>query len=393
MGNKNKDSRHQAVGKKKRGFSLLRKKEDGTFFFRFYNEEGELLLTSPPFPDEDKRKSSLKLIRQNAANLARFKRLTEDDLHYFVIRAGNNKSLAKSIGFDSKEALEKAINQLHRAVIDKQPDVSKTAAPAVSKKNHTLSHTNTQAAEGQSRFNFDLTFYLQEKGEKLIGKIEYPLDKEKVSFEGFDMQQIEAFILEHLPVQIKTAHVTKDSAEQASPKAKVNKKTIEKTHLPVQPAAPQSAKAPPIPVERQSMKEGSLKAIAKTDNLDLVMIEKGQVVTKNIVHKSAAISFQIAVPKEFRDPNYQIEIAVHAKLMKGGSRLVFIGKKQTFPSSLKIEHVRVPLTIYSLSPGVHRCIVNVTFIHPDSPSKNRLLVGKKLVKIVEKESFLELALN
>lgn len=393
MGNKNKEPHHQAGGKKKRGFSLLKKKEDGTFFFRFYNEEGDLLLTSPPFPDEDKRKSSLKLVRQNAANLARFKRLTEDDLHYFIIRAGNNKSLAKSIGFDSKEALEKAINQLHRAVIDKKPVISKPAAPAISKKTPTLSHTDTQAAEAQSRFNFDLTFYLQEKGEKLIGKIEYPLDKEKVSFEGFDMQQIEAFILEHLPTQIKTAHATTDSAEQASPKTEVSKKSLEKPPVPVQSIAPQPAKAPPIPVGQQSMKQSSLKAVAKSDNLDLVMMEKGQVVTKNIVHKSAAISFQIAVPKEFRDPNYQIEVAVHAKLMKGGSRLVFIGKKQTFTSSREIEQVRVPLTIYSLSPGVHRCIVNVTFIHPNSPSKNRLLVGKKLVKIVEKESFLELALN
>lgn len=392
MGNKNKEPHYQAGGKKKKGFSLLKKKEDGIFFFRFYNEEGDLLLTSPPFPDEDRRKSSLKLVRQNAANLARFKRLTEGNLHYFIIRAGNNKSLAKSIGFDSKEAQEKAINQLHRAVIDKKPGISKIAAP-VSKKPLTLSHTDPQAAEGQSRFNFDLTFYLQEKGERLIGKIEYPLDKEKVSFEGFDMQQIEAFILEHLPAQIKTAHATKDSAEQASPKAEVSKKSIEKPPVPVQSTAPKPAKVLPVPVDQQSIKESSLKAVAKSDNLDLVMIEKGQVVTKNIVHKSAAISFQIAVPKEFRDPNYQIEVAVHAKLMKGGSRLVFIGKKQTFPSSLELEQVRVPLTIYSLSPGVHRCIVNITFIHPNSPSKNQLLVGKKLVKIVEKESFLELALN
>lgn len=392
MGNKNKEPHHQAGSKKKRGFSLLKKKEDGTFFFRFYNEEGELLLTSPPFLDEDKRKSSLRLVRQNAANLARFKRLTEDDLHYFIIRAGNNKSLAKSIGFDSKEALEKAINQLHRAIIEKKQEVTKKPASPLSKKTLVLSHADTQAAEGQSRFNFDLTFYLQEKGEKLIGKIEYPLDKKKVSFEGFDMLQIEAFILEHLPDQIKTA-ATKDSAGQASPQEEASKKQLEKLHVPVQPKVPSQAKVSPIPVGQQPSKQRNIKAAAKSDNLDLVMIENGQMVTKNVVHKSAAISFQIAVPKEFRDPNYQIEVAVHAKLLKGASRLVFIGKKQTFSSSLEMEHVRVPLTIYSLSPGVHSCIANVSFFSPNSPQNKRQLVGKKLVKIVEKESLLELALN
>ena len=98
--------------KSRRGFDLFQG-ANGAYYFT-YNLRGIIYLISEGYKSSGARENGKKSVEKNMENLKRYKRLQDpqDSSYYFVLKAGNNREIARSRPFESMEAMDKIITEL-----------------------------------------------------------------------------------------------------------------------------------------------------------------------------------------------------------------------------------------------------------------------------------------
>ena len=86
-------------------FVTFKNDTDGQHYFAMLNNDKEVLLRSEGYPDTSARNNGLKSVQTNRDTEERYKIIEEDNLHYVVLRAANNREIARSCPFESKAAL------------------------------------------------------------------------------------------------------------------------------------------------------------------------------------------------------------------------------------------------------------------------------------------------
>lgn len=222
------------------GFEVVRNDENGFYYFRCNDLNGEVVLWSKDAQTQRGAESKLENALRFARNAKNYLRKKEGDLHFFTLLGGNKKEIAKSAFFKNEKELQKNIDYIKQvansaqAIIpialptvllpvnpplkeeqDKDIQVpEKTSAPEVKPKAAERTKGSGQPTS-KSKYSFKIDLYPRELENALSGKIEYLLTEDSAIFQGMDLEAIGAFMKKHLPmlsdVQIEKPPV----AEQA----------------------------------------------------------------------------------------------------------------------------------------------------------------------------------
>lgn len=88
---------------------------DGKFRFWLISDSGRLLLRSKAHESRDDCETDIESAKRNAAARQRFERKeTTDGKCYFVLKAANDRTLARSAKFRSADFLEDTLEIVHR---------------------------------------------------------------------------------------------------------------------------------------------------------------------------------------------------------------------------------------------------------------------------------------
>ncbi|MFK7932808.1 MAG: DUF1508 domain-containing protein, partial [Saprospiraceae bacterium] len=86
-------------------YRLYRKKSANLYFFQFL-EGDEAVLNSQGYQDKDARNNGLNSVFNNASNADRYSVIEEDGQYYFILKAGNNQEIGRSVAYASQAAAE-----------------------------------------------------------------------------------------------------------------------------------------------------------------------------------------------------------------------------------------------------------------------------------------------
>jgi uncharacterized protein YegP (UPF0339 family) len=91
----------------------LRKFNRGdNFFFQLLNDENKVTLESQSYTSKTDRDNGVESVKANIKNADRYESITEVGEHYFILKAGNNKEIARSGFYGSQNDLENALSYL-----------------------------------------------------------------------------------------------------------------------------------------------------------------------------------------------------------------------------------------------------------------------------------------
>lgn len=232
------------------GFTSFKNDTDGLFYFQYKDGSGRAILTSNGYPTARDRSNALLSVKYHFSNPDKYTQSKEGKSYYFDLLFGKKGEQIRSIAFDTKKNRDQAETGMHGK--RKVKKAHKNTSNASDNKSKSIQQPIAKAEpeDMQSRFKFNLTFRKPGEGDPIIGAIEYPLTKEKTSFQDLDLKAIADFISHHLP-QVKTIREVapaEAAIERGLPAAK------EQAAEPVRIEAP----APdPIPVEKQMQVTGN----------------------------------------------------------------------------------------------------------------------------------------
>ena len=108
-------------------YRAFRTKKDNQFYFQFMTEGGEEVLKSQAYSSKADCFTGIKSVIANASNPDRYEAITnEDGTFAFILKAGNHQEIARSVSYDSEDAMKKMM-----ALFQKEgPDASSRAAKA-----------------------------------------------------------------------------------------------------------------------------------------------------------------------------------------------------------------------------------------------------------------------
>jgi len=96
------------------GFYILKNTQDKLYTFSFVvNDESDELLCSETYNSKEEVEGGVDLMRTIASFSSRYhQKRSDDDQHYFVIKAANDQLVATSRLFPSTDLLEEAIDRV-----------------------------------------------------------------------------------------------------------------------------------------------------------------------------------------------------------------------------------------------------------------------------------------
>ena len=86
-------------------FVTFKNEADGLHYFAMLNDKKEVLFRSESYSDTGSRNNGLKSVQTNRDIQERYKVIEEDNQHFVVLRAANNREIARSCPFESQAAL------------------------------------------------------------------------------------------------------------------------------------------------------------------------------------------------------------------------------------------------------------------------------------------------
>ncbi|MEL6836033.1 MAG: hypothetical protein AAFP77_23750 [Bacteroidota bacterium] len=193
------------------GFESFKSAEDQLYYFHINNENGQPLLFSRGYPTAKERTSVRNTARQILSDGSTLKRLGNKRAFYFTLSNSSGKELARSKNFPDRQSRNAAFDVLltlqSAALSDtktkkKQGGGQRTVSAPVSP----ADESSGQQSVLPSRFRYNLIFRRMEEGQPLVGEMEYPILKERTTFQGVDPQAIMAFITKHLPDDTATVN-------------------------------------------------------------------------------------------------------------------------------------------------------------------------------------------
>ena len=90
-------------------YRAFRTKKDDQFYFQFLTEGGDTVLRSQSYADKNACFNGIKSVISNAGDNVRYQKLTENGKHYFILKAGNNQEIGRSVPYDSEADADKGI--------------------------------------------------------------------------------------------------------------------------------------------------------------------------------------------------------------------------------------------------------------------------------------------
>ena len=184
------------------GFESFKSSDDQLYYFHYNDEKGQPLLFSTGFSTAKERTSARNTARKLLTSKEAFKKSGHQKAYYFTITSKSGKELVRSRTFTDRKKRDTALT----ALLEGQSSTS--ATPKIPKKKAQVAtpapeEVNTQQSVLPSRFRYNLIFRRMEEGQPLVGEIEYPILKERATFQGLDEDAILAFITQHLPQDLE----------------------------------------------------------------------------------------------------------------------------------------------------------------------------------------------
>ncbi|MCB0557247.1 MAG: YegP family protein [Phaeodactylibacter sp.] len=309
----------------KAGFESFRNDNKGLYYFHFNDAQGQALLYSQGYTSNKSRDSGLASVKKNMLLKDRLEFHTEGKARFFTVKAGNNQEIARSRFFQSREEMEKAVRHMLGELKEGQSStVAARQAPVKAPK------LEEEPVHKPSKFSFRLDFYKPSLEESLRGRIEYVLNPEsRVAFEGIDINKIQAFLYQHLPVD----------KEVALPGHEIPEETI-------------------------------------PENADINILSQG-VLSKSPVLSHAA-SFEVALKvnreKELTGPA-TFEMQVYAHSLEEGNWVLIGEQEGRLPET---GQVVAPAITTTLHPGAYRLIASLKLHEKNGDAKVR---GSRLIQI------------
>ncbi len=91
------------------GFNTF--EQDGEFYFGFVHE-GKVVIRSEGYSSSSSRDNGIKSVAKNAPEEMRWKTLQEGDHHLYILRAGNNQEIARSVNYETKSKMLLALGKI-----------------------------------------------------------------------------------------------------------------------------------------------------------------------------------------------------------------------------------------------------------------------------------------
>lgn len=99
------------------GYFTLNTGKEGLFNFSLHSDDGAVLLTSERYESKDAAESGIDSMRTIASFLSRFNQMrTEEDQHYFLIMAANDKVIGTSRMYSTLKSMENGIEEVMQCV-------------------------------------------------------------------------------------------------------------------------------------------------------------------------------------------------------------------------------------------------------------------------------------
>lgn len=118
---------------KNEGFTLFQDKKSDKYYFAYSGNSNDILLRSEGYSDVSSRTKGIAAVLKNIVNTARFSVLEEGKKFYIVLKAGNNKEIARSCDFKTKTAAEKGLAKFNQS---EEPKTSKMKSQNPAEENH-----------------------------------------------------------------------------------------------------------------------------------------------------------------------------------------------------------------------------------------------------------------
>jgi len=90
-------------------YRAFRTKKDNNFHFQFLTEKGDPILKSQPYTDKNACFNGIKSVMKNAGDAARYEKIEEGGKHFFILKAGNNQEIGRSVAYNSAADADKGI--------------------------------------------------------------------------------------------------------------------------------------------------------------------------------------------------------------------------------------------------------------------------------------------
>ena len=90
-------------------YRAFRTKKDNNFHFQFLTENGDPILKSQAYADKNACFNGIKSVMKNAGDTSRYEKMEEGGKHFFIIRAGNNQEIGRSVAYNSSADADRGI--------------------------------------------------------------------------------------------------------------------------------------------------------------------------------------------------------------------------------------------------------------------------------------------
>lgn len=90
-------------------YRAFRTKKDNNFHFQFLTEKGDPILKSQPYADKNACFNGIKSVMTNAGDTAKYEKIEEGGKHFFILKAGNNQEIGRSVAYNSSADADKGI--------------------------------------------------------------------------------------------------------------------------------------------------------------------------------------------------------------------------------------------------------------------------------------------
>ncbi len=384
----------------KPGLETFRRKKDGSYVFHVNDKKGAAFLFSQGYETAEGRDKGWQAVLKNAPERKRYEIKTGQNQFYFVLKAGNNQEIARSRFFDTKLALDTAMEYLAGLFLAPELAAELEAKPlkppfdeaelALAKSqveterlenkrlNETIRNLNAQIqqlkksqnnkpqAESAASANpqtgkhaFRLELY-REENEPLRGRIEHLLTQQKQVFQGLDWNGIMRFVGSYLPESDAGELRESTSLNTAEPgeKQEHEENSQTGTELPVlkqeteqKLVIPMQLLVLPIPEE-----EAKIATFSKDGNQTNGFFRAGEAIFFNLPFSSFTPDFQLEVLVQLLTPGASGQPDRRVRANKTGQQVFMNGLSQ---------------------PGLYR-------LHLDTltaGSDNRHRAGKAMVRV------------
>lgn len=108
-----------------KGFSVFTDEASSKFFFALTDKKGKVLLRSEGYPAEKARKTGLESVIKNSPIAERYSVSEEAGKFYVILKAGNNKEIARSCDLASKKEADTLLKSIIKTAVAYEAEWSK----------------------------------------------------------------------------------------------------------------------------------------------------------------------------------------------------------------------------------------------------------------------------